>query len=157
MSDFGWYYLHVNGDLIYKRDLPGTDADIRESDFARGLWPCDPSDRMHAWTILVESYAAGARRERILELATRWSCTDVDALEYAKRARCRIFKDGDSWCATREDFVNLQDSPAGFGPTALEAMAQLAQSLGYVPSKSRWAEGFKDLLSKGLPPPQVEA
>ena len=33
----GWYYLHTNGDLIYKRELGGTAADIRESDFAKQL------------------------------------------------------------------------------------------------------------------------
>lgn len=25
-----------------------------------------------------------------------------------------VFKDGDEWCATRLDFVNLQESPAAF-------------------------------------------
>lgn len=30
----GWYYMHKNGDLIYKRDTAGMAADIRESDFA---------------------------------------------------------------------------------------------------------------------------
>jgi hypothetical protein len=37
----GWYYLHTNGDLIYKRELGETAADIRESSFARarmGTW-----------------------------------------------------------------------------------------------------------------------
>ena len=68
MSISGWYYLHTNGELIYKRDLDGTAADIRESDFARALWPMDPTDRESAWTILVEALALGANEERIAEL-----------------------------------------------------------------------------------------
>ncbi len=56
----GWYYLHTNGELIYKRDLDGTAADIRESTFARALWPMEPSDREGAWRILIEGLAAGA-------------------------------------------------------------------------------------------------
>lgn len=27
----------------------------------------------------------------------------------------QVFKDGDSWCAVYDDFINLQESPAGFG------------------------------------------
>ena len=53
MSIEGWYYLHENKDLIYKRDLDGIVADIRESPFAIGLWPMDPQDRMTAWNLLI--------------------------------------------------------------------------------------------------------
>jgi len=35
----GYYYLHMNGDLIYKRETGDTAADIRESDFAVAMWP----------------------------------------------------------------------------------------------------------------------
>lgn len=34
----GWYYLHTNGQLIYKQELGETAADIRESSFAVMLW-----------------------------------------------------------------------------------------------------------------------
>jgi hypothetical protein len=37
----------------------------------------------------------------------------------------RIFKDGDAWCATKFDFVNLQESDAGFGATPAEAITNL--------------------------------
>lgn len=36
-----------------------------------------------------------------------------------------IAMDGDSWMAVREDFTNLQESPAGFGPTPGEALDAL--------------------------------
>lgn len=143
----GYYYLHTNGDLIYKRDLGGTAADIRESPFARGLWPCDPSDREGAWRILVEALAAGARPERIKHLADQWRCSDEDADIYAERVGCNLFLDGDAWCATDRHFVNLQESPAGFGPTKLEAMAELCKELGYKPSKM-WGATFADLLNR---------
>ena len=55
----GWYYLHTNGDLIYKRDLPGTAADIRESPFAVMLWPIDRKDRATAWRELVKILTDG--------------------------------------------------------------------------------------------------
>lgn len=36
-----------------------------------------------------------------------------------------VKKDGDQWCATFDDFVNLAESPAGFGPTPREAITNL--------------------------------
>lgn len=36
------------------------------------------------------------------------------------KALC-LFKDGNQWCATYADFINLQESPAGFGETWEEA------------------------------------
>ena len=65
MSIIGWYYLHTNGDLLYKRELEGTAADIRESSFAKMLWPVDSEDRAGAWRIVVEALACGANPERV--------------------------------------------------------------------------------------------
>lgn len=144
-----YYYLHENGDLILKRELGETAADLRESDLVRAFWPVDPADRGTAWRILVEGLAAGARRERVLELASTWGCTDQDAQTYAERSGARLEREGDQWMATRSDFVNLQDSPAGFGMTALEAMADLCRDLGYRPQKL-WGCSFEQLLRAGL-------
>lgn len=33
-----------------------------------------------------------------------------------------LFKDGNQWCCTWASFVNLMESPAGFGPTTGEAI-----------------------------------
>lgn len=151
MSLVGWYYLHTSGDLIYKPDHGGTAADIRESDFARALWPVDPTDRAGAWAILVEALAAGAKPERVRGLALKWVCDDEDAGFYADRVGAKVFRDGAAWCATRKDFVNLQESPAGFGDTALDALAALAKEIGYRPAKM-WGASFADLLARPVTP-----
>lgn len=36
-----------------------------------------------------------------------------------------VFLDGNQWCATMQDFVNLQESLAGFGNNPSEAIAKL--------------------------------
>lgn len=144
----GWYYLHINGDLIYKREFDGdTAADIRESDFARAMWPMRTDDREGAWDILVEALSLGARPERVKELAEKWGCNDADAAVYAERLGAKVFMDGNAWCATRKDSINLQESPSGFGDTALEALAALCKELGYVGGKM-WNATFKSLLAK---------
>lgn len=145
MAIEGWYYLHKNGDLIYKRESGSTAADIRESNFARGLWAVDPTNRENAWSILVEALAAGANKNQIDELADKWALNDDDALIYADRVGCNINKDGDKWCATRKDFKDLQQSIAGFGDNCLEAFSSLAKALGYE-SRTMWGVSFEKLL-----------
>jgi hypothetical protein len=41
--------------------------------------------------------------------------------------RARVFKDGVMYCAVYKDFVNVQESPAGFGETPELAQAALSQ------------------------------
>ena len=145
----GWYYLHTNGALIYKRDDDYVVADMRESDFVRMFWPIDVQNRENAWTILVEASVLGADPERIAELAETWHCDDEDAKHYAERMGIKLGKDGADWCATKQDFVDLQISPAGFGKTALVAMSELCRVLGFHASKM-WGPTFKDLLQQGV-------
>jgi len=145
----GWYYLHTNGELIYKKELGGTAADIRESDFAIGLWPFDPTVRATAWDTLVEALAAGAKKERVIELAEKWKCDDEDAQRYNELIlQGRLYKDGDQWCATQGSFVDLQESSAGFGDTCLEALAGLCKELGYKCSKM-WGMKFSQMMQEG--------
>jgi hypothetical protein len=40
-------------------------------------------------------------------------------------AEYTIKKDGGSWCATSDTFINLQESPAGFGDTPVNALRAL--------------------------------
>lgn len=140
----GYMYLHTNGDLIFKH---GTDciADIRESDFARACWPIDPKDREGAWNCLVEAASLGANAVRIKELVDKWNCNDKDAEHYAERVGVKLSLDGNQWCATRTDFTNLQECPAGFGDTKLLAMAELCKELGYKACKM-WGSSFGELL-----------
>lgn len=145
MAIQGWYYLHENGELIYKRELGGTASDIRESDFARVFWPVDPSDRAGAWDLLVEALAAGADKARVFEIAAKWGCDDEDAVIYAEHRGLLIDRDGNMWCASGPGFENIQESSCGFGETKLEAMAELCKSLGYKPSKM-WGATFRSLL-----------
>lgn len=43
-------------------------------------------------------------------------------------ATFNLFLDGNAWCATRDDFVNLQESPAGFGSSRREAILECIKS-----------------------------
>lgn len=145
MALIGWYYQHQNGDLIFKREMGDTAADLRESPFVIMLWPLDTKDRSSAWRIVVEALAIGANKERVMELAKKWCCDDDDAKIYAEYLGVNLQMDGDKWCSTRGDFEDLQLSPAGFGTTALEAFAELCKDLGFKPSKI-WGSTFSALV-----------
>ena len=55
--------------------------------------------------------------------------------------------DGDAWMAVKTDFIDLHESPAGFGDTALEACFDLCEKLGYKPSKM-WGTSFMKLVEE---------
>jgi hypothetical protein len=38
-----------------------------------------------------------------------------------------FFRDGNKWCCVRQDFTNLQESPAGFGNNFEEALGGIAE------------------------------
>jgi hypothetical protein len=42
--------------------------------------------------------------------------------------KVRTFMDGNAWCAVRPDFIDLQASPAGFGATREQAIAELERT-----------------------------
>jgi hypothetical protein len=79
MDGSGFYYLHTNGELIYKRFRPDP------SDFVRRIWEIEPSDRGNAWRILLEAAALGIRQDRLDELCRAWGITPVDLVEYFSR------------------------------------------------------------------------
>lgn len=146
MKIIGWYYLHANGSLIYKAHVDAA-ADIRDSDLARCMWPMDPTDRKGAWDICVEGLALGADPARVVELATKWGCDDVDADWYASVVGIRLQLDGSRWFAAGLNFIDLQQSPAGFGDTKLQAMAALAKDMKLSAGKM-WRTTFADLLAQ---------
>jgi len=76
----GWYYLHTNGDMIWKKFEPE-----RESTFVVHVWPVDLSNRENGWTIVLEGIALGANAIRIKELMKEWSCTLDDSFIMAYR------------------------------------------------------------------------
>ena len=125
----GYYYLHQNGDMIWKPDMPGLRADLEESDLVKKFWHLDSSKRGDAWIVCIEALALGARRERVMELAAKWGLTDDDAENFftAMSGKVGAFRDGGSWCAHFDDFTDIQESQTGFGPTILEALGELAK------------------------------
>lgn len=143
----GWFYLHVNNELIYKNN-PDAIIDIRDSDLCHSAWSWEAT-RSCAWRILIEALSLGANSQRIADLAKTWECTDSDATIYADLIGVKLGEDGDKKTATRSDFENLQDSPCGFGDTYLVAMADLCRQLGFRGGKM-WGISFEELVKKDL-------
>lgn len=139
----GWYYLHENKSLIYK-NYPDAIADIRESDLCTAAWAWDGT-RQTAWQILVESLAIGANPARVKELSETWKCNDQDAINYAEFIGLIQGQDGNQKTATKKDFINLHESPCGFGHSYLEAMSNLCSQLGFKGGKM-WQDTFQELV-----------
>ena len=57
--------------------------------------------------------------------ASNFTCRTVDDWPEWWDTDILVALDGNSWCATKKGFVNLQESPAGFGNTPNEAVTDL--------------------------------
>ena len=75
----GYYYLHTNGDLIFKTYYPD------DSDFVKKVWSFDTSERTDAWTIILEALALVGNKNRVSELILKWDCNLSDLVEYISR------------------------------------------------------------------------
>jgi len=124
----GYYYLHTNGDLIFKPAIVfDSDPEYFNSPFVKRYWAFDSEDRFDAWQIAIEALSLGASKKRVFELKEKWKLTNEDAEYFIDRAKLKLFKDGNQFCATFHDFIDIQNSQCGFGDTALEAFAELAK------------------------------
>ena len=56
---------------------------------------------------------------------------------YRDNDNVRIFRDGNMWCAVFSDFVNLQESPAGFGKYPYRAALELERKANVKSSDPR--------------------
>jgi hypothetical protein len=87
--DGGYYYLHINGDLIHKPSIVTEyDSHYFDSPFVKKVWgPLDIYNRVDAWKVLLEALANGASMERIKELAQKWNCDYDDSIEMLRRVK----------------------------------------------------------------------
>jgi hypothetical protein len=96
----GYYYLHANGAVLYKRAAPGVITDFENSDLVKCWWPVEPDDRRGAWRILIEASARGATPETIAQHAHLWHCDSPDAYRYALREGIELREDAGEFVAT---------------------------------------------------------
>jgi len=80
MKEKGWYYLHVNGQIFYKRYKPEAD-----SPFVKRVWVFDSEDRGTLWKIILESLYLGADPDRVYELSAKWGFDFKDSLKMISR------------------------------------------------------------------------
>ena len=125
----GYYYLHTNGDLIFKPAMVITDPSYFDSDFVKRIWPFKSEDRDTAYQMLIDAQAMGAKLERITELRMKWAMTEKDTQIWADRTGFKLFEDGDRWCATLPTFINITESAVGFGDTRWDALVELCKEV----------------------------
>lgn len=108
--------------------IPYEDALIRVSD-ADGPWWQVLADELPIMEAEVEQRrealnAARQERECAAKLAREHDLQQAAAA--VKVGAVKVFADGDKWCAVYSDFVNVQESPCGFGDSPEEARRALA-------------------------------
>lgn len=81
----GYYFLHEDGDLIWKRSRPRKEP----GGFVLAIWPINVQDRRTAWRLILEALALtyGTHREarchaNVQRLCLRWWCSPRDLVRY---------------------------------------------------------------------------
>lgn len=138
----GFYYLHENGTLIFKRWDEGRVEDFSKSDFVKCYWPLDNGKRADCWHIIIEASVAGVNAERIRVLQELWGCDERDANVFAAYVGVSLVQcEDDGWLATVPDaFHRIR----GSGKGATEALVSLCRGLGWKASKRRVS--FEELV-----------
>ena len=84
----GYYYLHTNGDLIYKPAAAvETDDEYFESPYVKHVWTINLKDRGDCWKIVLEALSMGCQISRAKELAEKWKMDFNDSVEMIKRIK----------------------------------------------------------------------
>lgn len=86
LEQAGFYYLHANGNLIFKpASVVNYDSDYFSSPFVRKVWRVNVKDRLCAWRIVLEALSMGCSIPRAKELSEKWGLTLDDSIEMLKR------------------------------------------------------------------------
>jgi hypothetical protein len=121
MSSIGKQHQELNADGIGKCSVPmwmcGSPCGFCDED-AYGIPP--RSSRIFNYGIMEQQRTDGRYDGYVPALA----CPGHGG------PRSRVYKDGNMFCAVFPDFVNLQESDAGFGATVEEARAELCKLTG---------------------------
>ncbi len=79
-NEKGYYYLHTNGDLIYKNAyVVDSDPEYFTSPFVRKFWCIRTDNRSDAWTVILEALALGCNVDRAKELINEWGLNKQDS------------------------------------------------------------------------------
>lgn len=153
----GWFYLHTNGELIFKNHNDAIKG-IQESDLCKTAWAWDGSE-LYAWLIVIEALALDVDRKRVFELATTWKLDDEAAETLAKEIGIEIGIDTETTkYARRADYNDdPAHNPCGFGPTYLEAMADLCKLLEFTGGTNVDRKSFFDLVHIPKAKPVIDA
>lgn len=79
---------------------------------------------LNAALAYIEGYAKHSTEPIAVDIVS-----ELVASEIAELREFNVFKDGDQWCATDQSFINLQESPAGFGKSHRRAISALLTEL----------------------------
>ena len=86
MSEGGFYYLHTDGNLIFKpASMVDYDPHYFDSPFIKKVWRLDFKNRFDAWRLILEALSMGCSIPRAKELAEKWGLTLEDSIEMLKR------------------------------------------------------------------------
>lgn len=83
------------------------------------------SDKLHQVHSFLKNLNANALASYVREACDVLESEKKESVQTDLALPFRLTKEGDSWCCVRHEFVNFQESLAGFGDTIEEAIKDL--------------------------------
>lgn len=137
-DSMGYYYLHTNGELIYKpygREYNPI-QDFEESPFVVAYWLINTNNRADAYNMLIRANMLEANHERIDELLTKWNMTNEDTKNYCKAFGIRWGQKGELFTASAEKPETKEESAiVGEASTLFYALCDFYEQMVRLPEK----------------------
>jgi hypothetical protein len=110
-SNYCYYYLHVNGELLEKDRSYNPDS-FEESDFVRCWWKISLDSRLDAYKMLIRAHTLGASETCIQNLVDKWRINDEECAFYILKDGLKFDKKGMLWSvyANDQQFGGLGDT-----------------------------------------------
>jgi len=105
--------------------------------------------------VVIESLAMGVSMAHVMEVLEDNHIDADDCVNYINYLGAKLSKDGNEWCVTRGDFINLQESPSGFGNTPMDALTNLLNNSGFK-HRHVWGDDINSLIKCEKPTEQAE-
>lgn len=126
----GYYYLHVNGNLIWKRYIDDKqEEEIYNSDLVKKFWTIRENERESLWAVAIEAYCWGneVTAPQVEEFSIKHNLSNLDGEFFAERAGMYVAQSSDS-VYTVGFIGDIGATPQiGTGKNALKAFIDLAR------------------------------